>query len=170
MVVGTIGEPRGLKALLEVVKQEVIDGIHPWTLGIRKQYVGAKGKRIAELLKGALMVGTIRAFAADPIEGKASAVKMFAWGPVALPFYDPYGSISAGAFLVDGSVYPAGSLDRRLANAPLFVVGKQVNGWFKLLPPSTASLRRAAETLIGSEKAAEQWELERRFSAFEAGF
>jgi hypothetical protein len=69
VVVGTIGEPRGLKALLEVVKQEVIDGIHPWTLGIRKQYVGAKGKRIAELLKGALMVGTIRAFAADPIQG-----------------------------------------------------------------------------------------------------
>jgi hypothetical protein len=31
-------------------------------------------------------------------------------------------------------------------------------------------LHRAAETLIGSEKAAEQWELERRFSAFEAGF
>lgn len=68
--------PRALKALLEVVKQEVIDGIHPWTLGIRKQFVGAQGKRIAELLKGALMVGTIRAFAADPIEGKAFAVKM----------------------------------------------------------------------------------------------
>jgi len=126
--------------------------MHPRTLGIREQYVGAKGKRIEELLKAALMVGTIKAFAADPIANKAFAVKMFAWGPVPLRHYDPYESINDGVFLVDGSVYRAGSLDRRLANAPLFVVEKQVNGWFKLLPPSTASLRTAAETLIADHQ------------------
>ena len=144
--------PRTLRALLEVVTRDLIDGMHPHSFGIREQYLGVKGERIEELLKAALMIGTIRAFAADPIRDKASALKMFAWGPVPLTHHDPYGSINSGVFLVDGSVYPAGSLDRRLANAPLFVVEKQVNAWFKLLPPSTASLRRDAETLVADHQ------------------
>lgn len=154
-------DPDGIPKLMEVVVREAANELQPLTLGIEKQIRGAdregelkecEGELAEEALRAALMVGTIKAFAADPIRGKAFAIKSFAWRPVPLPQYDPYGSINNGAFLVDGSVYPAGSLDRLLANAPLFVVEKQVNGWFNLLPPSTASLRRAAETLIASHQ------------------
>jgi hypothetical protein len=140
--------PRELRALLEAVRIDVVANLRPCALGIREQYVGAQAKRTEELLKAALMVGKIKAFAGYPIRNTAFAIKAFAWGPVPLDHHDSYRSINEGVLLVDGSVYPEGSLDRRLANAPLFVAEREANAWCKLKPPSEASLRKVANDLI----------------------
>ena len=98
-----------------------------------------------EIVRVALMVGRITAFAAEPIGGKAFEIKKYAWGLVPLPHHEPSRSIEDGIFGIDRSAYPEGSLDRRLANAPLFVSERQVNEWFKVRSPSKGALRGSAK-------------------------
>lgn len=117
---------------------------------IRNQYEDAEDDedRRIEVVRAALMIGRITAFATEPIGGKAFEIRKYAWGPIPLPHHDTQRSIEDGIFTIDMSPFPSGSLDHKLAHAPLFVEEKQVNDWFMLRQPSRAALRATARQVI----------------------
>jgi len=141
-----------LQNLLRGVVDYLAPDLQSLTTKIQAQYDHAERgtDRLVELVTAALMVGRITAFAAEPFGGRAFEIKRYAWGPVSLPHHDTQRSIEDGIFTIDIGPFPGGTLDHKLANAPIFVEEKQVNDWLKLRSPSWAVLRATAVQVIAN--------------------
>jgi len=147
---------KGLDELVQGVLIHLARDLQFLAPNIQGRYVRAEcdTDRLIEVLRAALMVGRVTAFATEPIGGKAFEIRKYAWGPVPLEHHDAERSIGDGIFAVRAGSFRDGSLDRWLANAPLFVGEKQVNEWFKLRAPSSAALRATAVQVMAGHNQA----------------
>ena len=105
-----------------------------------------------ELVRIALWLGDLAAFASYPTKEKAFAIDTKVWDEMALGYHDAHRSIEDGIFAIDCAKYRANAIERELADRPLFIKGDVANRWLRIKPPSLAEQRETAESIIKLHK------------------
>ena len=105
-----------------------------------------------ELVRIALWLGDLAAFASYPTKEKAFAIDTKVWDEMALGYHDAHRSIEDGIFAIDCAKYRANAIERELADRPLFIKKDVANRWLRINPPSGAQQRKIANAIIKHHK------------------
>jgi hypothetical protein len=121
---------------------------------VRQQLDAARaGDDLArELVRVALWLGDLTAFASYPTKDKAFAIDSSVWDVMALGYHDAHRSIEDGIFAINCAKYRANSIERELANRPLFINGGVADRWLRIGPPSGAQQCKTAKAIIKHHK------------------
>jgi hypothetical protein len=88
-----------------------------------------------ELVRVALWLGDLVAYASYPTKDKTFTIDTKVWDVMALGYHDAYRSIEDGVFAIDCAKYRANSIERELANRPLFINRGVANRWLRIMQP-----------------------------------
>ena len=126
----------------------------PLAKRVRQQLDAAREEDdlVRELVRIALWLGDLTAHASYPTKEKAFAIHPQVWDAMALGYHDAYRSIEEGIFAIDEAKYRANSIERELANRPLFIKRDVANRWLQINPPGGARQRKTAEAIIKHHK------------------
>ena len=105
-----------------------------------------------ELVRIALWLGDLTAWASYPTKDKAFAIHPEVWGDMGRDYHDAHRSIEDGIFAIDRAKYRANAIERELADRPLFIKGDVANRWLRINPPSGAQQRKIANAIIKHHK------------------
>ena len=105
-----------------------------------------------ELIRIALWLGDLTAYVSYPTKKIAFAVEPTVWDVMALGYHDARRSLEDGIFAINGAKYPANTIERELANRPLFVNRGVANRWLRIRPPSGAQQCKIAKAIIKHHK------------------
>jgi hypothetical protein len=117
---------------------------------IRQQLAAAREEDdlARELIRVALQVGELIAFASYPTKQTAFRTERFIWDLMASSYHDIYRSIDDGILALDLRSYRPQTIERELVNRPLFIDKAASNRWLRLRPPSAAAQMQEARQLI----------------------
>ena len=119
----------------------------------RRQLVVARAEDdlARELVRVALWLGDLVAYASYPTKAKAFAIDTKVWDVMALDYHDAHRSIEDGIFAIN-TKYPMNPHERELANRPLFINRGLANRWLRIKPPSSAQQRKTAKAIVKYHK------------------
>jgi hypothetical protein len=108
----------------------------------------------SELVVIALEWAELTAYVSYPTKDKAFRIKAFVWSTRQISEENAFRSIEDGVLKLDPQKYPPNSLERELANRPLFIERGVASEWFDVRPTSEAMQRETADAVIAEFKSA----------------
>lgn len=125
----------------------------PVASNIRRQLKLARAEEdlARELVRIALWVGDLKAYASYPTKDKAFPIDPEVWGDMGRDYHDAHRSIEEGIFAIDSARWGPNSIERELANKPLFIAKEGAIGWLRIRP-SLAQQSKIAKAIINQHK------------------
>jgi len=146
-----VGElrPAELESIADRLCREREKAYPPLAKCVRQQLAAARedDDLARELVRIALWLGYLTAYASCPTKDKAFAIHPQVWDVMAAGYHDAYWSIDEGIFALDPAKYRANAIERELANRPLFINEGVANRWLRI-KPSGAQQRKTAKAII----------------------
>jgi hypothetical protein len=138
-----------LEAIADRFCREQETAYSPLVNCVRQQLDAAREEDdlAGELLRIALWLGDLTAYASYPTKDKAFPIDAKVWDVMAHGYHDADRSIEDGIFSIDYGKYRANTIERELANRPLFINEGVANRWLRI-KPSGAQPRKTAREII----------------------
>jgi len=122
----------------------------PLGRAVRKQLAGARAEDdlAIELVRVALQLRELEAFASYPTKRVAFKIESLIWDQISYSLHDVYRSIREGVLALTFKHHGAQSIERELINRPLFVNQDAAKRWLRIRPSPLADQKRASRELI----------------------
>lgn len=147
--VSQLGEER-LLIIEDQIIQKQAEVFPSLAAGKRKQLMSAREDNDyrRELVRVALTIGELTAFACYPLNDKGFEIRRFVWDFADAVGHDAYRSIDEGELALEPGAVRSNSLASQLANQPLFVRNDDKYRWLDVKTPSEADQHRIAQSVI----------------------
>jgi len=151
-----VGELRAsmLEAIANRLCRQQETAYPPLAKCVRQQLAAARedDDLARELIRIGLWLGDLTAYASYPTKEKVFAIHPQVWDVMALDYHDAYRSIDDEIFAIDEAKYRANSIERELANRPLFIKRDVANRWLRINVFGGAQQRETAKAIIKRHK------------------
>jgi hypothetical protein len=136
----SVDELNGIAAGLVARQQE---SYAPLANAARKQLTAAaaEGVLATGLVRVALSLGDLVAYASYPTKAKAFATEPHVWAMLPSDCFDAESSVVEGVFMLNAESPGIYNLERELAGRPLFMEKKTAYRWLRTGPPSVSQQR-----------------------------